>query len=144
MRTIFLTLLFLLLFFKDATRTNNGSEVFLRQFITVLKENNAKTVWTLVLNKGTSYRFRLYENGVGADVLNNKRTPEQNIVMQLYDAYNAENINPYGIANKDSNFAFDFVCEESAMYYLSISYADTCLLNKINALGILYFLGKNE
>ena len=121
---------------------NYQNEVCLRAFNTLLKDGNQKTVWTLVLNKGTFYRFRLFEQeGEGEE--GTKKIPEKNVNLQLYDAFNPENEKPYGIADYQSQYTFDFNCEETAMYFVSINYSDSVIENT-NVVGILYFLGKTK
>jgi len=128
---------------QDFDNNKYQNEVYLRSFDVVLKENNQKTVWTLVLNKGTSYRFRLFEE-IDGEVEKEKIVPQKDISLQLYDAYNPENDKPYGIANSKNLYTFDFNCPETAIYYVSISYGDSCAIEKINMIGMLYFIGKTK
>ncbi len=122
--------------------TDNDHAIYLRDFNTKLKKEKkgveTGTKWTVVLNKGTRYRFNLCSpDGF-----------EDKIVMTLYDSQHLENKNPYGstwdqATNKD-NKKFDFVCQKSGMYYVSIRYKEGQGDKKSCAVGILSFVGKNK
>jgi len=119
-----------------------GGAIYLRDFNTKLKkatsEEDSGTKWTVVLNKGTHYRFNIC-------------TPEDfedKVVLTLYDSQNPEKTKPYAstwdrTANTDIT-EFDFVCQKSGMYYVSIRFKDEDEDKKTCAVGILSFVGKNK
>lgn len=119
-----------------------GNAIYLRDFNTKLKkatgDEDSGTKWTVVLNKGTHYRFNLC-------------TPEgfdDKVVLTLYDSQNPEFDGPYGSTwDKESDkdySSFDFVCQKSGMYYVSIRFKDEDEDKKTCAVGILSFVGKNK
>lgn len=119
-----------------------GNAIYLRDFNTKLKkpsgDEDSGTKWTVVLNKGTRYRFNLC-------------TPEgfsDKVVLTLYDSQKPEKTNPYvstwdQVNNTDIS-SFDFICEKSGMYYVSIRFKDEADDKKTCAVGILSFVGKNK
>jgi len=121
--------------------TDNDRAIYLRDFNTKLKKEKkgqeSGTKWTVVLNKGTRYRFNLCTpDGI-----------EDKIIMVLYDNSHPEN-NPYGstidpTTGKDRK-NFDFICQKSGMYYISINYKDGLGDRKACAVGIMSFVGKNK
>jgi len=116
--------------------------IYLRDFNTKLKkpsgEEDSGTKWTVVLNKGTQYRFTLC-------------TPEGfdgEVVLTLYDSQHPEKTDPYASTwdqDADTDVSqFDFKCEKSGMYYVSIRFKDEDADKKTCAVGILSFVGKNK
>jgi hypothetical protein len=107
----------------------------LRDFNTKLKKSHpdemSGTKWTVVLNKGTRYRFNLC-------------TPEgnQDVLLTLYDSQHPEATAPYGSTKERDSF--DFICKKSGMYYVSIRFKDEGEKKKTCAVGILSFVGKNQ
>jgi len=140
MKFIFLLISFSTLFFGKINFGNQTfqEEIYLRDFYTTLKESNTQLKWTVVLNKGTNYRFRLFEHSGSASLMS-KKIPEHDIFLQL-----SHNKDTLEIANNQNQFTFDFKCPKSAMYYVNIGYTDSCAIEKIYALGILYFLSKSK
>jgi len=122
--------------------TEGEGAIYLRDFNTKLKkatgEEDSGTKWTVVLNKGTHYRFILC-------------TPDgfdEKVVLTLYDSQNPEKTGPHGSTwdqENDKDYKqFDFICEKSGMYYVSIRFKDESDDKKTCAVGILSFVGKNK
>ena len=116
--------------------TNTQNAIYLRDFNTKLRKvksgEPSGSKWTVVLNKGTRYRF-------------NVCTPsgfENQVVLTLYDSKHPESSNPYG-STKDRDM-FDFICKKSGMYYLSIRFRPNYGKKKTCAVGILSYVGKNK
>lgn len=157
MKRIIITLIFALLFFNVSEKVNaqckqqmvyqcatkSNKAIYLRDFNTKLKlgkhGDETGTKWTVVLNKGTQYRFGLC-------------TPEgyeDKVVLTLYDSDHPEKEKPYGstyFQGKDLQ-AFNFVCQKTGMYYVSIRFKEDAKLEnraKTCGVGILYFVGKNK
>jgi len=155
MKKIIITLIFAILFvnvtskvsaqckqqlvYQCATQTNKA--IYLRDFNTKLKRDKESeetgTKWTVVLNKGTNYRFTLCApDGV-----------QDKVVLTLYDSDHPEN-KPYGSTfhneTKTDLKYFDFICAKSGMYYVSIRFKDGVGDKKTCAVGILSFIGKNK
>ena len=115
--------------------TNADNAIYLRDFNTKLKKVKAGEMsgnkWTVVLNKGTRYRFNLC-------------TPdgtESEILLTLYDGTKPES-NPHGSTLEHTSF--DFICKKSGMYYVSIRFKNEENSKKTCAVGILSFVGKNQ
>jgi hypothetical protein len=115
--------------------TNTRDAIYLRDFNTKLKKTHpdepSGTKWTVVLNKGTRYRFNLCTPEGGGDVL-----------LTLYDAQHPELTAPWGSTKEHDSF--DFVCKKSGMFYVSIRFKDDGEKKKTCAVGILSFVGKNQ
>jgi hypothetical protein len=116
--------------------TNTKDAIYLRDFNTKLKKSKpdepSGTKWTVVLNKGTRYRFNLC-------------TPEgasDDVILTLYDSQHPEITGPYS-STKVAN-PFDFICKKSGMFYVSIRFTDEGEKKKTCAVGILSFVGKNQ
>jgi len=110
----------------------NGNAIYLRDFNVKLKqakkaEEPPVARFSVVLNKGTKYRFNLC-------------TPEEQLgdgaVLKLYDG--KKRIGDTAMNPKAD--AFDFICKKSAIYYVAISMEDG---KKGCAVGILSFVGKD-
>lgn len=121
---------------------DDNKATFQRGFNIKLKRENATDEtgqkFTQVLNKGSRYRFKLcvpegYENQA---------------VLTLFDSTHPENSNPLGstfdkATGKDLP-SFDFVCNKTAMYYVSIRYKAGKGDKKGCAIGSIFFVGKNR
>ncbi len=118
--------------YRCATQGKNA--IYLRDFNTKLKKEKSGrepgTKWTVVLNKGTKYRFILC-------------TPdgfEDKVVLTLYDSQHPET-KPWA-NTKVGRPIFDYMCRRSGMYYVSIRYRDSDQ-KKTCAVGILSYVGNN-
>ena len=111
-----------------------GNSIYLRDFNTRLKysknAHEAGTRWTVVLNKDAHYRFNLC-------------TPEG----YEDDSQHPEATNPYGSTFNSKTgkhySSFDFICQKSGMYYVSIRLKTGVNARKTCAVGILSFVGSN-
>lgn len=120
--------------YQCATKGRNA--IYLRDFNTKLRKvrpgEESGTKWTVVLNKGTRYRFILC-------------TPpefEDKVVLTLFDSQHPEDV-PWG-KTEDGRPIFDYVCGRSGMYYVSIRFKDGKGSKKTCAVGIMSFVGKNQ
>jgi len=120
--------------FVYACAKENGNAIYLRDFNVKLKSKrsrdpgNPTARFSVVLNKGTRYRFNLCpdeESGGRA-------------VLKLFDGKKSLASTYY--KGKDIP-TFDFECKKSAIYYVTISMKDG---QKGCAVGILSFVGKTE
>ena len=156
MRRLFIILVFAILCFGQATTadaqckqqlvyqcaTQTEKAIFLREFNTKLKrESNVDETgmkWTVVLNKGTQYRFSLCAPDGYQD----------QVVLTLYDSEHPENSKPwastYDKVAKTDRKSFDFQCGKTAMYYVSIRFKPGMGDKKGCAVGILSFVGKSK
>jgi hypothetical protein len=144
--------------------TNNGRAIFLRDFNAKLKKSRPEdpafiAKFSVVLNKGTLYRFNLCD----------PKGFEYNSMLTLFDArneygkthYAADEVNSLGLKDllkrnyrpeqykfeSDGSVVmdhFDFVCEKSGVYFVSIQYRAGYEDNKGCAVGIMSFVGKNK
>lgn len=121
--------------------TNNGKAIYLRDFNTKLRKakGDAKSgsKYAVVLNKGTHYRFNLCtQSGY-----------EKSVVLTLFDGRNPEE-KPYAKTESTSdpktNNRFDFICQKSGTYYVSIRIKEGASVKKTCAVGILSFVGKSK
>jgi hypothetical protein len=119
--------------------TNNGGAIYLRDFNAKLKKargNKPAAVarFSVVLNRGTHYRFNLCM----PDGMDGKA------VLKLYDPHRTHGSTWDQDKNVDYK-AFDFVCQKSGVYYVSIGFKDEGADDdKGCAVGILSFVGKNK
>lgn len=118
--------------------TNNGNAIYLRDFNAKLnrtRKGEAPPVakFSVVLNKGTHYRFNLC-NPVGF---------EGRAVLKLYDSQRLQGSTYLASKNRDYR-AFDFYCQKTATYYVFISYKKGYEPKKGCAVGILSFVGKHK
>jgi hypothetical protein len=123
--------------------TNNGKAIYLRDFNVKLKkgeseEDDAGTKFAVVLNQGTHYRFNLCtQDGF-----------EKSVELVLFDAKHPENTDPYAITKPSSDpktdNRFDFICQKSGTYYVSIRFIKGIEGKKSCAVGVLSFVGKNK
>lgn len=128
------------LVYQCATQTEKA--IYLRDFNTKLKRDAADEEtgmkWTVVLNKGTQYRFSLCAPDGFQD----------QVVLTLYDSEHPENSNAWGSTydktTKTDRKSFDFICNKTAMYYISIRFKPTVGSKKACAVGILSFVGKSK
>ena len=115
-----------------------GNAIYLRDFNTKLKSVRSDrdingTKWPVVLNRGTRYRFILCtQPGFGNDVS-----------LTLFDSRHPET-KPWNSTEKSGGDMFDFVCQRSGVYYVSIRFLEGKGRNKTCAVGILSFVGKNQ
>lgn len=144
--------------------THNGRAIYLRDFNAKLKRSKPgkpmqAARFSVVLNKGTHYRFNLC-NPTGA---------EDKSMLTLYDAKNEYGKTYYSADEVKSNnmtqlvqktyksdeytieddggivlSKFDFVCEKSGVYFVSIQFREKFMNEKGCAVGILSFVGKNK
>lgn len=116
--------------------------IFQRDFNIKLKLNSdgsSGTKFSQFLNKGSRYRFRLcVPDEIKGDV-----------VLTLFDGAHPELSNPYAstfdkTTKKDREY-FDFICNRTAVYYLSIRYKDGKGSKKGScAVCSLFFVGKQK
>ena len=118
---------------------NNKDAVYLRDFCTKLRKVSLGDIggskWTVVLNNGAGYLFTLCtDEGF-----------EDKIVMKIYDSKHPET-NPLGESRymKNKTYGFEFLCEKSGMYYISIRFRSGEGTKKTCAIGILSFLDKDK
>jgi hypothetical protein len=122
--------------------TDNGKAIYLRDFNTKLRkteegeESGAK--WAVTLNQGTHYRFNLCaQEGF-----------ENSIELVLFDSKHPELTDPYAVSkptnDPKTNNRFDFICQKSGTYYVSIRFREGMEGKKSCAVGILSFVGKNK
>ena len=117
---------------------SDGKATFGRAYNTKLRRENATEEtgqrYAQVLNKGTRYRFNIcapepYENQV---------------VLTLFDSTHPEHSNPIGSTfDKNSGKdlpSFDFVCNKTAMYYISVRYKPGMGDKKGCAVGIVSYI----
>ena len=115
-----------------------GNAIYLRDFNTKLKAvRSARDIngnkWPVVLNRGTRYRFILCTpTGFANDVK-----------LTLFDTRHPES-RPWNSTEKSGKNIFDFVCERSGVYYISIRFKEGRGKRKTCAVGILSFVGKNQ
>jgi len=121
--------------------TNNGKAIYLRDFNTKLRKSkggqDSGTKWTVVLNKGTHYRFNLCaQSGF-----------ETSVVLTLFDSKHPESA-PYAQtkSTKDpkTDNRFDFICQKSGTYSVSIRFKPGVQGKKSCAVGVLSFVGKSR
>jgi len=88
--------------------------------------------WEVYLMKGTVYRFALCCYSKGSPV-----------ILKLYDDTVTED-NPYYFIKQHSKKSyFDYVCNKSAVYKVSIRFNNNQILNQeLSAIGILGFIRK--
>lgn len=128
------------LVYQCATQTEKA--IYLRDFNTKLRVDKSSDEtgrkWTVVLNKGTQYRFSL----CAPDGYQDK------VVLTLYDSEHPESTKPWGTtfdkASGQDRKSFDFVCNKTAMYYISIRFKEGVGDSKGCAVGILSFVGKSN
>jgi len=122
--------------------TNNGKAIYLRDFNTKLRKGrggaDSGTKWAVVLNKGTHYRFNLCaQSGY-----------EKSVVLTLFDARHPEKTKPYAqtksTGDPKTNNRFDFICQKSGTYYVSIRFKKGVEGKKSCAVGVLSFVGKSR
>lgn len=121
--------------------TNNGKAIYLRDFNTKLrkgKDGESGTKWAVVLNKGTHYRFNLCaQSGF-----------EKSVVLTLFDAKHPENGEYYAqtksTGDPKTDNRFDFICQKSGTYYVSIRFMPEITGKKSCAVGVLSFVGKSK
>ncbi|MEA2042480.1 MAG: hypothetical protein U9N85_08000 [Bacteroidota bacterium] len=121
--------------YRCATKGRNA--IYLRDFNTKLRKvrggEESGTKWTVVLNRGTRYRFILC-------------TPpefESKVELTLFDSQHPERTKPWG-RTESNRPIFDYVCGRSGMYYVSIRYKEGYGKKKTCAVGIMSFVGKNQ
>ncbi|MCQ2975252.1 MAG: hypothetical protein MJ211_10660 [Bacteroidales bacterium] len=128
------------LVYQCASQTEKA--IYLRDFNTKLKRekdvDETGMKWTVVLNKGTQYKFSLC-------------TPDgfqDQVVLTLYDSEHPENSKPWGStfdnSTKTDRKSFDFLCNKTAMYYVSIRLKPGVGDKKSCAVGVLSFVGKSR
>ncbi len=121
--------------------TNNGKAIYLRDFNTKLKRaRNGRpsgTKWSVMLNKGTHYRFNLCTQSGYSD----------RIVLTLFDSKHPEK-KPYvttkSTSNPKTNNRFDFICTRTGTYYVSIRFKEGVSARKSCAVGVLSWVGKGH
>jgi len=121
--------------------TNIDKAIYLRDFNTKLRKGKkgkkSGTRWAVLLNRGTHYRFTLCTQG----------NFENSVVLTLFDAKHPET-KPYQITkytgNKRTSNRFEFICNKTGTYYLSIRFKKGKEAKKSCAVGIMSFVGKNK
>jgi hypothetical protein len=122
--------------------TDNGKAIYLRDFNTKLKkadnDEDSGTKWAVVLNQGTHYRFNLCTQDGFENV----------VELVLFDNKHPEDTNPYMVTKPSSDpklhNRFDFICQKSGTYYVSIRFMKGTEGKKSCAVGVLSFVGKNK
>ncbi len=139
------------LVYSCATQPKTAGEnpIYLRDFNAKLRkpkgDDEDVARFQVVLNKGTRYRFNLC----------NPEESEGKTVLTLFDATRPDNEKPIGKGGpygrtcgddgKDyPNASFDFQCERSGVYYVSIKFKKGQGDKKSCAVGILSFIGKGK
>ncbi|PIE86168.1 MAG: hypothetical protein CSA05_01815 [Bacteroidia bacterium] len=122
--------------YKCATDVQGA--IYLRDFNAKLKKSKKTgpppiAKFSVVLNKGTHYRFRLCDP-IGF---------ENRSVLYLYSS-NKLLASTYNKAKNKDYKQFDFICRKTATYYVFISYKEGRKEKKGCAVGILSFVGKNK
>ncbi len=128
------------LVYQCATQTEKA--IYLRDFNTKLKRDSPDEEtgmkWTVVLNKGTQYRFSL----CAPDGF------QEQVVLTLFDSEHPENSKPWGCTydkvTKSDRKSFDFQCNKTGRYYISIRFKPGEGGKKACAVGILSFVGKSK
>jgi hypothetical protein len=122
--------------------TDNGKAIYLRDFNTKLRRvdegEDSGAKWAVVLNQGTHYRFNLCaQDGF-----------ESSIELILFDSKHPELTAPYAVSKPSgdpkTNNRFDFICQKSGTYYVSIRFRSGVEGKKSCAVGVLSFVGKNK
>ena len=116
-----------------AIEANKKGMVYLKNFQTDLDPTNSSRSgheWSVILNKGTKYRFYLCERSTDK--------PEQ-VVLTLFDNSHPENT-PYATTAKKGHFYFE--CNKTSTYNVSIRFRDGYGKEEVSAVGILLFVGK--
>ena len=126
--------------------------IYLKSFYKQYKKStnlqtSNKGKWSILLNKGTIYRFSIRES---------KRPPFFNYVKWYKKTTNAENVflslfrdnSKEGHINSTyengkTKCYFDFKCEQSRIYYIKINYINNKPLKKTNAFGIISFVSSD-
>ncbi len=113
---------------------DNGNAIYLRDFNVKIKAKKEKESvapvekFSVVLNKGTRYRFNLCSPS----------DTKGKAVLKLYDG--KKRLASTFIPEKDLDLnGFDFHCSKSAIYYVTIEMRNG---EKGSAVGILSFVGK--
>jgi len=124
------------LVYNCATGTRDA--IYLRDFNAKLKKTKTGqppqvAKFSVVLNKGTHYRFNLC----------NPSGFEGRSVLKLYDGTKEWGTTFNERTGKDYPY-FDFICAKSAVYYVFISFKEGQDSKKGCAVGILSFVGKNK
>jgi len=101
---------------KDEVMKEIGKATYLKDFRVRLEENTpdkqGKEEFSILLNKGTHYRFTIKSDSICTD----------QVILKLFDF-----TKPYGSnfdqADGTAYTSFDFFCAKTQVYYLSISFA---------------------
>jgi ribosomal protein S8 len=114
--------------------------VYLRDFNTRLKNKKFRKLtgkkWKVILNKGTRYRFNVCtEQGY-----------EDYIEMRLFKNQKDEFVIPLKVSEltKNNIYGFDYICEESGEYYVSIRFLRGIKRMHTCAVGIMSFVSKKK
>jgi hypothetical protein len=101
---------------KDEVMKEIGKATYLKDFRVRLEENTpakqGKEEFSILLNKGTHYRFTIKSDSVCTD----------QVILKLYDFTHYYGSN-FDQADGSSVTSFDFFCAKTQVYYLSISFA---------------------
>jgi hypothetical protein len=101
---------------KDEVMKEIGKATYLKDFRVKLEENKpekqAKQEFSILLNKGTHYRFNIKSDSVCSD----------QVILKLYDFTKFYGSN-FDQADGTAYSFFDFFCAKTQVYYLSISFA---------------------
>ena len=102
---------------KDEVLKEIGKATYLKDFRVKLPEVSAskkqKEEFSILLNKGTHYRFNVKADSACTD----------QIVLKLYDFTKFYGSN-YDESDGMSYNSFDFFCAKTQVYYLSLSFAE--------------------
>jgi hypothetical protein len=103
---------------KDVVMQSIGKATYLKDFRVRLEEgkNAAKPPameFSILLNKGTHYRFNIKSDSICKD----------QVILKLYDFTKFYGSN-YDKSDATSYEFFDFFCAKTQVYYLSISFAE--------------------
>jgi len=118
--------------------TSNNKAIYLRDFNAKLKKTRpnkppAVARFSVVLNKGTNYRFNLC----------NMKGFEGRSVLTLYDPKRVHGSTYNKSTDRDWKY-LDFICQKSGVYFVSIKWKKGKDDKKGCAVGIMSFVGKNK
>ncbi len=102
---------------KDAVMKDIGKATYLKDFRVKLEEvsrnKKQKEEFSILLNKGTQYRFTVKADSACTD----------QVVLKLYDFTKFYGSN-YDESDGMTYTSFDFFCAKTQVYYLSLSFVD--------------------
>ena len=121
--------------------------IYLRDFTVDLVKNPRK-IWKIPLNKGTKYKFTVFEYNLYTNSVKTKRTI--NSIISIYYGNINEEIGVENFINSTSKTeehpnCFVFDCEISGDYLVSIQPRTVESIDRrYRSMGVLYFLNKTK